>query len=140
MAQEAFISRYEDLEALRVRLEAFRSNQPPRTRLPEELWRAVVEVAARRGVSLVARALRLERKSLRKRMAERVSAEGSNGKALGGSESGPAQFLELLAPAAGVGSSCLLEVESPQGGKLRLEWKGATVSEVSQLVRAFVGQ
>jgi hypothetical protein len=52
----------------------------------------------------------------------------------------PATFVELLAPAAGVAASCLIEVESQRGGKLRLELKGIATSEISQLIHSFVGQ
>jgi hypothetical protein len=33
--------------------------------------------------------------------------------------------------------NCMLEVESPQDAKVRLEWKGASSSELTQLIRAF---
>lgn len=52
----------------------------------------------------------------------------------------PATFVELLAPASGVDMSCLIEVESQRGGKLRLELKGIATSEISKLIHSFVGQ
>ena len=51
MAQEAFISSYEDLEALRLRFEEFRSGHQKRTRLPEELWIAVASSGRHLGGS-----------------------------------------------------------------------------------------
>jgi hypothetical protein len=47
-------------------------------------------------------------------------------------------FVELLASGSGTATSCLVEVESPKGGKLRLEWKGMGSSELAELIRAFV--
>jgi hypothetical protein len=33
-----------------------------------------------------------------------------------------------------------VEVESPRGGKLRMELKGVATSEIAQLIQAFAGQ
>jgi len=66
MAREALISSYEDLEALRVQFEEFRSGHEKRTRLPEELWRAAAEIARHRGMNVVCRSLRLDANSLKK--------------------------------------------------------------------------
>ena len=52
----------------------------------------------------------------------------------------PAAFVELLTPASGAGASCIVEVESPRGGKLRLELKGIATSEIAQLIHTFAGQ
>ena len=52
----------------------------------------------------------------------------------------PAAFVELLTPASGGAASCIVEVESPCGGKLRLELKGITTSEIAQLIHTFAGQ
>ena len=46
-------------------------------------------------------------------------------------------FVELLASGAGAATSCLVEVESRQGGKLRLELKAIGTSELAELIRAF---
>jgi hypothetical protein len=48
-------------------------------------------------------------------------------------------FVEFLAPAAGAVTNCSVEVESPQGGKLRLELKVVPTTELASLIRAFVG-
>jgi hypothetical protein len=52
----------------------------------------------------------------------------------------PATFMELLTPASSVAASCIIEVESQRGGKLRLELKGVATSEIAQLIHSFVGQ
>jgi hypothetical protein len=46
-------------------------------------------------------------------------------------------FVELLTSSSGATTSCLVEVESPQGAKLRLELKGIATSELAKLIRAF---
>jgi hypothetical protein len=50
--------------------------------------------------------------------------------------------VELLAQATGATvhhgeTSCLVEVESPQGAKLRLELKAISSSALAELIRAF---
>jgi hypothetical protein len=52
----------------------------------------------------------------------------------------PATFLELLAPSPCNAAICIVEVESPRGGKLRMELKGVATSEIAQLIQAFAGQ
>lgn len=51
-----------------------------------------------------------------------------------------AAFVELLTPATQVAASCVIEVESQRGGKLRLELKGIPTSEIAQLIHSFAAQ
>jgi hypothetical protein len=46
-------------------------------------------------------------------------------------------FVELLASGSGAATSCLVEVESPRGGKLRLELRAIETRELAELIRAF---
>jgi hypothetical protein len=43
----------------------------------------------------------------------------------------------LLASSSGAATSCLVEVESPRGAKLRLELKAIPTRELAELIRAF---
>jgi len=45
--------------------------------------------------------------------------------------------VELFATGSGTATSCLVEVESPRGAKLRLELKGIATSQLAELIRAF---
>jgi hypothetical protein len=45
--------------------------------------------------------------------------------------------VELLAGTTGAAASCLVEVESPRGSKLRLELKAIPTRELAELIRAF---
>src|SRR5438128_12364961 len=49
-------------------LDQFRSTQPRRTKLPESLWQAAVELARQHGVYSVAHPLRLDYVGLKKRL------------------------------------------------------------------------
>jgi len=136
--RESYNGVYEDVEALRLRFEEFRNRHDKRTRFPEELWRGAAELAGKRGINTVARTLRLDANSLKKWMVQGAAAQPTKQKDIERAKK-PA-FVELFAPAAGAAGDCVLEVESPKGGKLRLEWKGVSSAELTQLIRAFAGQ
>jgi hypothetical protein len=138
MAQEAAASR-EDVEQLRRRFAEYRSTHAVRSRLPDELWAAAAEFVVRDGIDATARALEVDKPSLRKwadrfqPRPERKPPRGP-GKRKG---SDPPAFVELLASQTGAGTSCLVEVESPRGAKLRLELKAIPTGALAELIRAF---
>ncbi len=140
MTREIYSSGYDDLEELRKRFAEFRSKHPPRTHFPEELWHAAAEIARRRGVNPVCRCLRLDANSLKKWLGERAGETQPKPARKEHASIAPAAFVELLTPASGAAASCIVEVESPRGGKLRLELKGITTSEITQLIHTFAGQ
>lgn len=134
-------SSFDDVEELRRRFEEFRSQHQTRTRLPEELWRAAAEIAGRRGMNLVCRCLRLDSNSLKKWMGKGV--HGPSVRHVGRRRSAmtpTATFMELLTPTTSVAASCVVEVESQRGGKLRLELKGISTGEIAQLIHSFADQ
>jgi hypothetical protein len=134
-------SSFDDVEELRKRFEEFRSQHQSRTRLPEELWRAAAEIAGRRGMNLVCRCLRLDSNSLKKWMGKGVNgSRPTHAKRKRASLKPTATFMELLAPTTGIAASCIVEVESQRGGKLRLELKGIATSEIAQLINGFADQ
>jgi hypothetical protein len=45
--------------------------------------------------------------------------------------------VELLAGSTGTAISCVVEVESASGGKLRLDLKTIATSQLAELIRAF---
>ena len=53
---------------LQRQLDQFRSTQPRRTKLPEPLWQAAVELARQHGIYPVAHPLRLDYMGLKKRL------------------------------------------------------------------------
>ena len=130
MAQQT-IKMQDDMEQLRRRFEEFRNTEPLRSRLPEPLWAAAAELATRYGVHATARALRLDYGGLRRRVEQRSQAKSTPVEAT--------TFVELVGPVAGNLTSCSVEVESAQGGKLRLELKAVATSELVNLIRAFIG-
>jgi hypothetical protein len=108
------------------RLERWRKKRKGRERIPKTLWTAAGELAREHGVNRVSRVLRLEFKQLR-RVAEAI---GSNGH-----EQATPAFVEFVTPQTPAARECALELESPRG-KLRIELKGAGMTEVSGICRA----
>ena len=140
MAPEA-VSYREDVEQARRRFAEFRQAHAVRSRLPEELWATAAKLARRDGVTATARALGLDRPSLQKwtdRLEPRASTKPHKiprGR-LSGKNAMPA-FVELVAASTGTATSCLVEVESTSGSKLRLDLKGIATSQLAELIRAF---
>jgi len=103
-------------------------------------WAAAVELVQRDGIDATARALDVDKPSLRKwagrlnparpQPARRKSQPKPRANDL------PA-FVELLTSSSGAAISCLVEVESPQGAKLRLELRGVPTSDLAKLIRVF---
>jgi hypothetical protein len=133
-----YTSGFQDLEELGVRFEEFRSSHRSRERLPEELWAAAAEIAMRRGLNITARALRLDSNNLKKRMGQQAGLpKVKRGRRKKTMPVASAAFLELLAPVAGAATSCMVEVDSAHGGKLRMELKGLGTGDIAQLLHAF---
>jgi hypothetical protein len=109
----------DDLLQLSHRLEQWRSAHPPRTRLPEPIWEAAVEMAQRHGLYRTIKALRLDYMGLKKRLP--ASAPPA-----------PPAFLELLPSPAAVPMECVVELESACG-RMRVTTKGETLDWASLL-------
>jgi len=130
------------------RFAEFRRTHPVRSRLPEQLWAAAAKLARRDGMEATALALDVDRPSLQKwtdRFEPGVQVKARKARRqrqAGRAESAAPVFVELLAQTAGATlqsseTSCLVEVESPRGGKLRLELKAIATSALAELIRAF---
>jgi len=147
MTHEA--ARYrEDVEQLGRRFAEFRNTHPVRSRLPEELWAAAAKLARRDGIEATALALDVDRPSLQKWTdrfepgAQVQVRQARRQRKAGRTENAAPVFVELLAETTGATfdraeTSCLVEVESRQGAKLRLELKAIQTSALAELIRAF---
>ena len=147
MTQESASYR-EDVEQLRRRFEEFRRTHAVRSRLPEELWAAAAKLARQDGVETTARALDVDRPSLKKwmdRFELGVPPKGrkpSGRRQPGRKDQAAPAFVELLAETTGrafqgTSTSCLVEVESPRGAKLRLELKAISTNTLAEFIRVF---
>jgi hypothetical protein len=116
------------IEQLQRQLDEFRSTQPHRTKLPETLWQAAVELARQHGVYSVAHPLRLDYVGLKKRL-DGVSAPKK--------KSAKPAFVELIADHSATMADCLIEFESSIGSKMRIQWKASTAPDWISLFRAW---
>jgi hypothetical protein len=118
----------EPVAQLQRQLEQFRSAQPGRTKLPESLWQAAVELARQHGVYSVAHPLRLDYTRLKKRLGGSPTLRRKATK--------PA-FVELVAPSSAQHEEYVIECESPGGSKMRIQWRTTAPPDWTTLLRAW---
>jgi len=118
----------EPIVQLQRRLDEFRSSRPHRTKLPETLWQAAVELAREHGVYSVAHPLRLDYMGLKRRLEGLPSAQ----------KKAPAPALvELITAHPATVAECVIEFESRVGSKMRIQWKGSSTPDWASLLRAW---
>ena len=111
------------------RFDRWRKSHTARLPIPEKLWASAAQVAREHGVFRTAKVLHLEYGKL-KRMVEGVTPSTRPAWT-------SAAFVELVPPqAVGLSSECVMELEGPRG-KLRIQWKGATASDLAGLIRGW---
>ena len=115
------------MQGIYRRFERWRSSHQGRLPIPEALWASAAAVAREHGVFRTAKILRLEYGKL-KRMVETAAPVRR-------APAPPAEFLELVAPQPVGPTECLIELEGPRG-KMRVQWKGATVPDLAGVSRA----
>ena len=118
----------EPIVQLQRQLDQFRDAQSGRTKLPESLWQAAVELARQYGVYSVAHPLRLDYMRLKKRLGGVPRFRRKAAK--------PA-FVELIAPNRGQMEECVIELESTGGRKMRIQWKTTVPPDWASLLRAW---
>ena len=119
----------EPILKLQRQLEDFRSSQPVRTKLPESLWQAAVELAQQYGIYPVAHPLRLDYMGLKKRLGEVSPPDRQKAAA-------PA-FVELVAAQPATLEECVIEFESARGAKMRIHLKATTPPDWTNLLQAW---
>src|SRR5579863_10332929 len=118
----------EPIVQLQRQLDQFRSTQRRRTKLPESLWQAAVELARQHGVYSVAHPLRLDYMGLKKRLGEPSRQRRKAPR--------PA-FVELLTPHPATREEWVIEWESSRGAKMRIQWKATAPPDWTSLLRAW---
>jgi hypothetical protein len=106
------------LEVVRNQFEAWRKKRPCRGRIPEALWQAAVGLCREHSICEVSRSLRLNYNGLK----NRVTRAWNRSPAVG---QGPdLNFVKLDLGAPITRSECLVEMEAPNGTKMRMSFKG----------------
>jgi hypothetical protein len=120
------------LDEVQARLTAWRRTHRRGARLPASLWEAAAAVARQIGVAPVCRQLRLDYYDLKRR----VEAPGTG--TLPGLASAPPAFIEVPLPRAPAAlGECVLELEKPDGAKLRAQFTGHPLPDLAGLCAAF---
>lgn len=120
------------LEATRRRFERWRRTRTGRSRIPDTLWTAAVQVAGHYGLHRTTQALRLDYYALKKRVEDAAFDREPDREAA-------ATFFELSTPVSSGVSEYIVELEDPGGARMRLHLKGGAVPDVTALVRSFRG-
>ena len=118
----------EAIVQLQRQLDQFRSTQPQRTKLPEALWEAAVELAREHGIYPVAHPLRLDYMGLKRRLGGVPARRRSASKPT---------FVELTAPHAVSLAEYAIDLECPSGRKMRIQWKSSAPPDWISLLRAW---
>ena len=105
------------LESVRHQFEIWRKRRRCRGRIPEALWEAAVGLCREHSICEVSRSLRLNYNGLKNRNPK----AGDRGFGVGRSDLG---FVKLDLGAPIVASECLLEMEAPNGAKMRMSFRG----------------
>ena len=136
MSQDQRYEALAGIEEVRGRLELWRQGRKAGQPMPEELWSAAVELAARHGVFAVARSLGLEFAKLKRLLEQR------NHKPVRARSPKTAGFVEL--PAAGLlgapdplASGAVVELFAADGARLRISITGPAAVDLPELVSAF---
>lgn len=118
------------IEQVRNRLELWRSEHAGRRPVPQELWSAAAQLAQQYGVYRIAKALRLSYDSLKQHLLASAVPAAKRKKT-------PTKFVELLPWSSGLLPECSLELENARGAKMKIQLKGAAMSELCNLTRLF---
>ena len=121
----------ESITELGAQLEEFRATHPPRTRLPESVWQSATELARCHGLYVVARSLRLDYSTLKKR------ANGSTLSCRPRQKKSSQRFVELVGTARASVDEYVVEFASARGARLRVHCKTSTPPDWGALLQAW---
>jgi hypothetical protein len=112
---------------LQHELDQWRSAQKGRAKLPESFWQAAVDLAKQHGVFHTAQPLRLDYTRLKQRLTGAVPRRKFS----------RAAFVELVRPQPAEIEECIIEFESAQGAKMRVQWRSSVPPDWMNLLRAW---
>lgn len=115
------------LEQIRRRFELWRGTRRGRRHIPDSLWTAAARAARQFGVNRTCQALRLDYAVLKRRVAAGAAGESTR------RAPAPA-FVQLLPGGSLLQSECVVELEDPSGGRMRIELKGMSGTDLVALV------
>jgi hypothetical protein len=111
---------------LQQQLDQWRGAQKGRAKLLDSFWQAAVELAKQYGVFRTAQPLRLDYTRLKQRLPGAAPQRKSPRPA----------FVELVRPPSEL-EGCIIEFESAQGAKMRVQWRSSVPPDWTNLLRAW---
>ena len=125
-AKRALSLNSKQIDHLRKRFDDWRKSHKPRTRIPGRLWDSAVRIAGQYGLHRTARVLHLDYYALKKRLDA------------AGVKQGPVpSFIELSPPAPERIPEYVIELETRNGSKMRIQIKGMGVPDLDALSSTF---
>jgi hypothetical protein len=117
----------EPILLLQQQLDQWRAAQKGRAKLPESFWQSAVDLARRFGIFRTAQPLRLDYTRLKQRLNSAVPQH----------KSAPPASVELVRPHPATMEECVVEFESAQGAKMRVQWRSSVPPDWTSLLRAW---
>jgi hypothetical protein len=117
------------LDAARQQFDQWRSQNPPRTHLPQSLWAVAAELAGEFGLNQTARTLRLNYYGLKKRLDSSACSEPPPARVT-------QSFLELLpipVNPENPNTECMIECKDASGMHIRIQLKEVHVPDLAKL-------
>ncbi len=106
------------LEIVRHQFQTWRKRRRCRSRIPESLWQAAVGLCREHSICEVSQALRLNYNGLKNRVTRARDRSLAIGQRPG------LNFVKLDLGVPVTSSECLVEMESPNGARMRMSFKG----------------
>lgn len=119
-----------EIEELHRQVEQWRRTRRHREPMPTPLWRLAARLARQHSVARVSRVVRLDYYALKERV------DLPNRDRIAEPEKRPA-FVELALPLSAPVPECVVELEHPRGGRMRIHVKGGTAPDLAALSCSF---
>ena len=131
----------QELSNLKTKFEDWRNqSQKGSRRIPEPLWEEATQLAVRFGVSTVSCPLRLDYARLKKRVLAKTAGGETMLRPVKRTSPITTEFVELFGSrnSCRALNSCVLQVESARGSRMRVDIDGLDAPGLALLLREFV--
>lgn len=119
-----------DIASLCKQIAQWRKTRRRGERMPERLWAEARDLARRHTAGSIARVARIDYYALKKRVESSVVAPAAKQK-------GQPVFLEVPVSVGDHPVECVIEMEHPGGGRMRIHSTGAMMPDLTALTRSF---
>jgi len=118
-----------DIADLCEQVVRWRQTRRHRERMPEPLWALAASLARQHTVARIARLARLDYYTLKERLDSPVDSPAN--------QEGRPAFVELPVSLCAPSAECIIEMEHPRGGRMRIQVKGGATPDFAALSHGF---